>query len=270
MLPFHVISDQLRQNVNTRQMMLNVNLTDLTAFDPALAANLVAKPGEFLPRLEAAVAEAAKQVQRTQPDEIDERARTFQVTLQSDANLVPIRALTVRCPGAAAAAHVSKRLTTPWPLAVFRTQTQSTHIARLVRVPGIVIAAHSVQAKATRIHIICRQCGNSMNLALKTGLTGVQLPRSCPGCVWPCKARRAQSARFGHGPRFAHALARPLSARVARVAPGRPPRSLRVPSARSIRTSSRRTRASTSTSRASSCRKRRTKCPWASCRAPSS
>ena len=88
-------SDQLRQNVNTRQMMLNVNLTDLTAFDPTLAANLVAKPGEFLPRLENAVAEAAKQVQRTQPDEIDERARTFQVTLQSDANLVPIRALTV-------------------------------------------------------------------------------------------------------------------------------------------------------------------------------
>jgi hypothetical protein len=110
-------SDQLRQNVNTRQLLLNVHMADLTAFDSALAELLAARPAEYLPRVrpplgctrpcpaysalvavcqfEAAVAEAAKQVQRTPDEQIDERAQAFQVTLEMEANAVPIRSLTV-------------------------------------------------------------------------------------------------------------------------------------------------------------------------------
>jgi DNA replication licensing factor MCM5 len=68
-----------------------------------------------------------------------------------------------------------------------------------VRVPGIIIAANAVQAKATRIHVLCRQCGRSANLALKPGLTGLQLPRTCPGYACPrsdAGAHKALTCRY--------------------------------------------------------------------------
>lgn len=54
-------------------------------------------------------------------------------------------------------------------------------MSHLVKIPGIVIAASSIKAKATRISIQCRSCRNFMNnIPIKPGLEGYALPRKCP------------------------------------------------------------------------------------------
>ena len=239
-------SDQLSQNIHKGQLFLNVDLADLSAFDSTAADALKARPTESLqivrwtglagpcaaplpslatahtrlkrrpcgtcracaPQFEDAVALAAAHVKRQAEAVIDARVPTYQVTLHSAANAVPIRGLTVRWSTAgrrrarrgavgrgirmslvlrhpAYQRHPRVRHGLVGSLALSpRSQTrQSDHISTLVRVPGIIIAANSVQAKATRIHIICRSCGHSENINIKAGLTGAQLPRTCPGCA---------------------------------------------------------------------------------------
>ena len=53
-------------------------------------------------------------------------------------------------------------------------------MARLVKVPGIVIQASGVRAKATRLTIQCRGCRAIVpNLSVRPGLEGYSLPRKC-------------------------------------------------------------------------------------------
>jgi len=54
-------------------------------------------------------------------------------------------------------------------------------MSKIVKIPGIVIAASAIRAKATRISIQCRSCRNVINdIAVKPGLEGYALPRKCP------------------------------------------------------------------------------------------
>ena len=52
-------------------------------------------------------------------------------------------------------------------------------IARLVRVPGIVIGASVMSSKATELHIQCRECLHNQIVPIYGGFTGVSLPRQC-------------------------------------------------------------------------------------------
>ena len=55
----------------------------------------------------------------------------------------------------------------------------SMTIARLVRVPGIVIGASVMSSKATRVAIQCRNCLHKEEIPVLAGFTGVTLPRVC-------------------------------------------------------------------------------------------
>uniref|UniRef100_A0A2K5RYD5 DNA replication licensing factor MCM5 n=1 Tax=Cebus imitator TaxID=2715852 RepID=A0A2K5RYD5_CEBIM len=56
----------------------------------------------------------------------------------------------------------------------------SDMMSHLVKIPGIIIAASAVRAKATRISIQCRSCRNTLtNIAMRPGLEGYALPRKC-------------------------------------------------------------------------------------------
>ncbi|KAH7169717.1 DNA replication licensing factor mcm5 [Fusarium flagelliforme] len=55
----------------------------------------------------------------------------------------------------------------------------SMAIARLVRVPGIVIGASVMSSKVTELHIQCRNCGHTQAIPILGGFTGVSLPRQC-------------------------------------------------------------------------------------------
>lgn len=53
-------------------------------------------------------------------------------------------------------------------------------VSRLVKIPGIVVSASGIRAKATKIAIQCRSCNNIIpNLPIKPGLEGYSMPRKC-------------------------------------------------------------------------------------------
>ena len=55
----------------------------------------------------------------------------------------------------------------------------SERVSRLVKIPGIVVAASGIKAKATQISIQCRSCRTVIpNIPIKPGLEGYALPRS--------------------------------------------------------------------------------------------
>lgn len=57
---------------------------------------------------------------------------------------------------------------------------QSETVSRLIKIPGIVISASGIKAKATKISIQCRSCRNVIpNLPVKPGLEGYVMPRKC-------------------------------------------------------------------------------------------
>jgi len=55
----------------------------------------------------------------------------------------------------------------------------ATNVSHLVRIPGIVIGASTLSSKATSLHVECRNCGFSQNLAVTSGFSGITLPRTC-------------------------------------------------------------------------------------------
>ncbi|XP_064403008.1 DNA replication licensing factor mcm5-like [Halichondria panicea] len=142
--------DQLKRHYNLRQYWMQVDLEDLSSFDSQLADKLSRSPSEYLPLFEEAARDAADEL--TQPRPLgEETVEDVQVLLHSDANPVQIR------------------------------QLRSEHMARLVKVPGIVIQASGVKAKATKITIQCRSCRNFQSgISINPGLEGYSLPRRCP------------------------------------------------------------------------------------------
>jgi len=59
-------------------------------------------------------------------------------------------------------------------------ELKSDVVSRLVKVPGIIVSASGIRAKATKMTIQCRGCQNVVpNLSIKLGLDGLALPRKC-------------------------------------------------------------------------------------------
>lgn len=142
--------DQLKRHYNLRQYFLEVDVDDITSFDEVLAEKLQKQPTEHIPLFEEAAKEVADEVTKPRP-EGEEEVQDIQVMLNWNANPYCLRDL------------------------------KSEQMSHLVKIPGIVIAASSIRAKATRISIQCRSCRNFMNdLAVKPGLEGYALPRKCP------------------------------------------------------------------------------------------
>ncbi|OWF42189.1 DNA replication licensing factor mcm5-like [Mizuhopecten yessoensis] len=141
--------DQLKRNYNLGQHWLEVDLQDVTSFDEALAEKLNKLPAEHLPLFEDAAKEVADEVTRPRPDG-DEDVEDIQVMVNSSANPCSIREL------------------------------KSEQMAKLVKIPGIVIAASGIKAKATKLSLQCRGCQNILNnIAVNPGMEGYALPRKC-------------------------------------------------------------------------------------------
>merc|ERR1719295_182726 len=74
--------------------------------------------------------------------------------------------------------HVSLRWDQWEPQSV--RELKSQQVSKLVRIPGVVVAASNVRAKATHISIQCRSCRATIpDIHIKAGLEGYQLPRKC-------------------------------------------------------------------------------------------
>jgi len=142
--------DQLKRHYNLGQYFLEVDLQDLTSYDEQLADKLTKSPAEYVPLFEDAAQEMADEVTKPRPLG-EEEVQDIQITLKSDANAMSIREL------------------------------RSEQMAKLVKIPGIIISASAIRAKATNITIQCRSCRNTIsNIPLKPGLEGYAMPRKCP------------------------------------------------------------------------------------------
>ncbi|XP_061436243.1 DNA replication licensing factor MCM5 [Lethenteron reissneri] len=141
--------DELKRHYNLGEFWIEVELEDLSSFDEDLADTLTKQPAEFLPLFEEAAQELADEVTRPRPAG-EEQVQDIQVMLRSEANPSCVRNL------------------------------KSEQMAKLVKIPGIIIAATAVRSKATRIAIQCRSCRNTINnIPVKPGLEGYAMPRKC-------------------------------------------------------------------------------------------
>lgn len=141
--------DALKRNYNLNQFWVEINVEDLSSFDELLAEKLSKKPTEHLPILEEAAKELADELTAPRP-EGEEKVEDIQVLLSSESHTANLREL------------------------------KSESVSRLVKIPGIVISASAIKAKATKISIQCRSCRNIIpNLPVKPGLEGYVMPRKC-------------------------------------------------------------------------------------------
>jgi len=140
--------EQIKHHYNIGQFWVEVDLSDITSFDEDLADKMSKHPTEYLPLFEDVAKEVADEVTRPRPD--DEPIQDMQVMVSSPATAIPLR------------------------------EMKSEYISKLVKVPGIVIAASSMRAKATNISLQCRGCKEIIpNLNINAGLEGFLLPRKC-------------------------------------------------------------------------------------------
>jgi len=141
--------DALKRNYLRREYHLEVNIQDVAGFDEQLADKLKQSPGEMLPLFEEAAKEAADEVTFPRADG-ETNVEDIHVTLISEASPTSVREL------------------------------KSEQVSKLVKIPGIIVAASGIKAKATRISIQCRSCRTTIpDIPLKPGLEGYQMPRKC-------------------------------------------------------------------------------------------
>ncbi|XP_063283069.1 DNA replication licensing factor MCM5 [Pelobates fuscus] len=141
--------DELKRRYNLGEYWIEVELEDLASFDEELSEYLHKQPTEHLHLLEEAAQEVADEVTRPRPPG-EETVQEIQVMLRSDANPANIRSL------------------------------KSEQMSHLVKIPGIIISATAVRAKATKISIQCRSCRSMIsNISVRPGLEGYAMPRKC-------------------------------------------------------------------------------------------
>ncbi|KAI1444860.1 MCM-domain-containing protein [Annulohypoxylon stygium] len=142
-----VYRDQLRENALLKKYYCDVNITDLIKYNEDLAHRLVTEPAELIPLFEGALKKCTHRI--VFPHDPKAVIPEHQLLLHSNAEDVSIRKL------------------------------GSETIARLVRVPGIVIGASVMSSKATELHVQCRSCLHTQMIPVLGGFTGVTLPRTC-------------------------------------------------------------------------------------------
>ncbi|XP_066594650.1 DNA replication licensing factor Mcm5 [Prorops nasuta] len=141
--------DNLKRNYNLGQYWLEVNLEDLAAFDESLAEKIYKSPSEYMLIFEEAAREVADELTAPRP-EGEEKPEDIQVLLCSDAHANSLRGM------------------------------KPDVVSKLIKIPGIIISASGIRAKATKIAIQCRSCRNIQpNIKIKPGLEGYALPRKC-------------------------------------------------------------------------------------------
>ncbi|KAJ2928801.1 hypothetical protein H1R20_g8207, partial [Candolleomyces eurysporus] len=160
-----IYRDKLRANILIKLYLLEVDLRHVSLYHDDLAHAIQDRPADILPLFESAATKIAKQLltprnnaEGTNASESSGPADTsfkIQVTLKSGLNLLQFRDLTADI------------------------------MNKLVRVPGIVISASVLSARATKLHLQCRSCATPKVIYPSAGIGGVGsgsdrgLPRVC-------------------------------------------------------------------------------------------
>ncbi|CAG8460766.1 14544_t:CDS:10 [Ambispora leptoticha] len=139
----HIYSKQLFENYSTKRYFLEVSMDHFRAHNESLAVKLQNSPMEILPLFEL----AAKNHLQTLTNSTN--VPDIQIILKSSTEMIKIRDLDAK------------------------------HISKLVRIPGIIIGASTLSAKAISVQIMCKTCHHTKTVLVKGGFSGIQLPRVC-------------------------------------------------------------------------------------------
>eukprot|EP00188_Purpureofilum_apyrenoidigerum_P000926 Plantae.Rhodophyta-Purpureofilum_apyrenoidigerum.ctg14680.p1 GENE.Plantae.Rhodophyta-Purpureofilum_apyrenoidigerum.ctg14680~~Plantae.Rhodophyta-Purpureofilum_apyrenoidigerum.ctg14680.p1 ORF type:complete len:763 (+),score=117.86 Plantae.Rhodophyta-Purpureofilum_apyrenoidigerum.ctg14680:455-2743(+) len=159
----YLYREKMLLGVNAGEPNISVSLDHLQEYDNILAESVRKNPGYYLPVLEMAAGEiSVRLLNDTDADDlanargengdgaIDIRKRAaVQVTLTSSEMPKPIRDL------------------------------QASSISNLIRVTGIVISVSRVHCKALTVTLECKQCRERKIVHTRSGLGGIQIPRTC-------------------------------------------------------------------------------------------
>ncbi|KAH6917588.1 ATP dependent DNA helicase [Coprinopsis sp. MPI-PUGE-AT-0042] len=150
-----IYRDKLRANILLKLYLLEVELQHISLFNDELAHAIQDRPGDILPLLENAASKVARKNGLFPNDVPDDALPPIQITLRSGLNLLQFRELT------------------------------ADTMNKLVRVPGIVISASVLSARASKLHLQCQGCGAPKMIYPQAGIGGMGsgsdrgLPRRC-------------------------------------------------------------------------------------------
>ncbi|KII93726.1 hypothetical protein PLICRDRAFT_152731 [Plicaturopsis crispa FD-325 SS-3] len=157
-----IYRDKLRANLLLKQHLLEVDLRHVSLQNDELAHAIQERPSDVLPLFEDAATKAARAILFPLAGGSDEHSAAatesiprVQITLRSGLNMLQFRDLTANT------------------------------MNKLVRIPGIVISASVLSARATKLHLQCRACRSTKLIYPAGGMGGVGggadrgLPRKC-------------------------------------------------------------------------------------------
>ena len=142
---------------------ISVELDDLIAHDPELAARLRESPSEMLPLLEDAASSVASSERVTPSSELN------------DSELDPSSQYTTNPSAGPVQVILTNSAEQPWSIRAL----SSADVSSLVKVSGIVTAASRTRSKARSLTLMCKSCRNVKAMPCGLGLTSVTLPRQC-------------------------------------------------------------------------------------------
>ncbi|KAH9654542.1 DNA replication licensing factor MCM5 [Citrus sinensis] len=137
-----------RESLIENPKFLLVHLEDLLAFDADLPSLLRSSPADFLPLFETAAAEVLASL-KMKVDNEEPKTEEVQILLTSKEDSMSMRSIGAQ------------------------------FISKLVKISGITIAASRVKAKATYVHLSCKNCKSTLDVPCRPGLGGAIVPRSC-------------------------------------------------------------------------------------------
>jgi len=146
----YIYRDAIKQNYLKQKYVVDIHLGDLKNYDRVLWTKIKTEPRTFIDVFEKATTNIADEITRPRPAEQEDMV-DMQVTLNDDEIPTHLREL------------------------------KADHVARLVKIPGIIVNSSSVQTKARCVTLQCKSCGHLMpNISVPAGLDGMQLPKFCP------------------------------------------------------------------------------------------
>ena len=145
--PLFPYREQLRQRYHKKENELTVNLGDLNKYDPHLQTFLQADPRRFIAHFEKAAQDVLQQLSVDLA--ADQEPPPIQVTLSSAQACTALR------------------------------EVSGADMYRLVKIPGIVVSASTVRAKAQTVVAKCKDCGHIHRTESTWGIANIPLPRFC-------------------------------------------------------------------------------------------
>ncbi|OIR56846.1 MAG: DNA replication licensing factor Mcm5 [Amphiamblys sp. WSBS2006] len=141
--------EMIRRNTNLGLFMVEIEMEHIFVYDETLGDVFLREPNMLVPMLETAACGLAKRMCETEEEE--SVITGFQVLVRSSLSLTPIHFLS------------------------------SHHIAKIVRISGIVISVSTCLLRPQIIYAVCRSCMSHVTVSSKHAFGGISLPRTCQG-----------------------------------------------------------------------------------------